>query len=54
MSRDSTLKRILDGGIVAVVRSDTSEPLVKVIEALAQRRRDRGRDHVYRSQMPST
>jgi 2-dehydro-3-deoxyphosphogluconate aldolase/(4S)-4-hydroxy-2-oxoglutarate aldolase len=35
MSRDSTLKRILDGGIVAVVRSDKSEPLVKVIEALA-------------------
>ncbi len=35
MSRDSMLKRILEGGIVAVVRSDTSEPLVKVVEALA-------------------
>jgi 2-dehydro-3-deoxyphosphogluconate aldolase/(4S)-4-hydroxy-2-oxoglutarate aldolase len=35
MSRDLTLKRILDGGIVAVVRSETSEPLVKVVEALA-------------------
>ena len=36
MSRETTLKRILDGGIVAVVRSDTSEPLVKVVQALAQ------------------
>lgn len=35
MSRDLTLKRILDGGIVAVVRSETSEPLVKVVQALA-------------------
>ena len=36
MSRESTLKRILDGGIVAVVRSETSEPLVNVVEALAR------------------
>ena len=36
MSRETTLKRILDGGIVAVVRSETSEPLVKVVEALAR------------------
>lgn len=35
MSRDVTLKRILDGGIVAVVRFEASEPLVKVVEALA-------------------
>jgi 2-dehydro-3-deoxyphosphogluconate aldolase/(4S)-4-hydroxy-2-oxoglutarate aldolase len=35
MSRDSTLKRILDGGIVAVIRSDASEQLVKVVQALA-------------------
>lgn len=35
MSREPTLKRILDGGIVAVVRFGASEPLVKVVEALA-------------------
>jgi 2-dehydro-3-deoxyphosphogluconate aldolase / (4S)-4-hydroxy-2-oxoglutarate aldolase len=35
MSRDVTLKRILEGGIVAVVRSEASEPLVKVVKALA-------------------
>jgi 2-dehydro-3-deoxyphosphogluconate aldolase / (4S)-4-hydroxy-2-oxoglutarate aldolase len=35
MGREPTLKRILDGGIVAVVRFETSEPLVKVVEALA-------------------
>jgi len=35
MNRDQTLKRILESGIVAVVRSETSEPLVKVVEALA-------------------
>jgi 2-dehydro-3-deoxyphosphogluconate aldolase/(4S)-4-hydroxy-2-oxoglutarate aldolase len=35
MNREQTLKRILEGGIVAVVRSETSEPLVKVVEALA-------------------
>ncbi len=34
MSCESTLERILEGGIVAVVRSETSEPLVKVVEAL--------------------
>jgi 2-dehydro-3-deoxyphosphogluconate aldolase/(4S)-4-hydroxy-2-oxoglutarate aldolase len=36
MSRDSTLKRILDGGIVAVVRFEASAPLVKVVRALAE------------------
>jgi 2-dehydro-3-deoxyphosphogluconate aldolase/(4S)-4-hydroxy-2-oxoglutarate aldolase len=36
MSRDTTLKRILEGGIVAVVRSESSESLVKVVEALAE------------------
>ena len=36
MGRDATLARILDGGIVAVVRSETSEALVKVVEALAE------------------
>jgi 2-dehydro-3-deoxyphosphogluconate aldolase/(4S)-4-hydroxy-2-oxoglutarate aldolase len=35
MSRQNTLSRILDGGIVAVVRSESSETLVKVVEALA-------------------
>jgi 2-dehydro-3-deoxyphosphogluconate aldolase / (4S)-4-hydroxy-2-oxoglutarate aldolase len=35
MSCVSTLQRILDGGIVAVVRSDSSESLVKVVAALA-------------------
>ncbi len=36
MSRRTTLDRILEGGIVAVVRSESSEPLVKVIRALAE------------------
>ena len=36
MSRELTLSRILEGGIVAVVRSETSEPLVNVVEALAE------------------
>jgi 2-dehydro-3-deoxyphosphogluconate aldolase/(4S)-4-hydroxy-2-oxoglutarate aldolase len=36
MSRDTTLKRILDGGIVAVVRSQSSASLVKVVKALAE------------------
>jgi 2-dehydro-3-deoxyphosphogluconate aldolase/(4S)-4-hydroxy-2-oxoglutarate aldolase len=35
MSRESTLKRILDGGIVAVVRSESSESLLRVVQALA-------------------
>jgi 2-dehydro-3-deoxyphosphogluconate aldolase/(4S)-4-hydroxy-2-oxoglutarate aldolase len=36
MSRESTLKRIVDGGIVAVVRSESSASLVKVVQALAE------------------
>ncbi len=36
MSRDTTLKRILDGGIVAVVRAESGESLVKVVRALAE------------------
>lgn len=36
MSREATLKRILDGGIVAVVRSESSESLGKVVRALAE------------------
>jgi 2-dehydro-3-deoxyphosphogluconate aldolase/(4S)-4-hydroxy-2-oxoglutarate aldolase len=36
MSRDTTLKRILDGGIVAVVRAESGESLVKVVQALAE------------------
>ena len=36
MSREKTLKRILDGGVVAVVRSESSESLVKVVQALAE------------------
>ncbi len=36
MSRDSTLERILEGGIVAVVRSDSPEQLVGAVRALAE------------------
>ncbi len=36
MSRDATLSRILQGGIVAVVRSETPDPLVKAVRALAE------------------
>lgn len=35
MSRDATLKRILDCGIVAVVRAESGELLAKVVRALA-------------------
>jgi 2-dehydro-3-deoxyphosphogluconate aldolase/(4S)-4-hydroxy-2-oxoglutarate aldolase len=35
MSRDATLKRILDSGIVAVVRAESGELLSKVVKALA-------------------
>lgn len=35
MSRDVTLKRILDGGLVAVVRSESPEQLARVVAALA-------------------
>ncbi len=35
MTREATLSRILAGGIVAVVRSEAAEPLVKVVRALA-------------------
>ncbi len=36
MSRELTLQRIANGGIVAVVRSETSAALVKVVQALAE------------------
>jgi 2-dehydro-3-deoxyphosphogluconate aldolase/(4S)-4-hydroxy-2-oxoglutarate aldolase len=36
MSRERTLQRILEGGIVAVVRAETSAPLVKVVQSLAE------------------
>ena len=36
MSRDATLKRILDGGIIAVVRAESGEQLVPVVRALAE------------------
>src|ERR1700761_2022839 len=36
MSRDTILKRVLEGGIVAVVRSESGESLVKVVQALAE------------------
>lgn len=36
MSREATLKRILDGGIVAVVRADSGESLLQVVRALAE------------------
>jgi 2-dehydro-3-deoxyphosphogluconate aldolase/(4S)-4-hydroxy-2-oxoglutarate aldolase len=35
MDRDQTLRRILDGGIVAVVRSESPDQLVEVVRALA-------------------
>jgi len=35
VSRETTLKRILDGGIVAVVRSESPDQLVRVVRALA-------------------
>ena len=35
MSRDTTLKRILDGGIVAVVRAESGDKLAQVVRALA-------------------
>jgi 2-dehydro-3-deoxyphosphogluconate aldolase/(4S)-4-hydroxy-2-oxoglutarate aldolase len=34
MSRDATLSRIVEGGIVAVVRFEKSAPLVKVVQSL--------------------
>ncbi len=36
MSRETTLKRILEGGIVAVVRADSGELLTQVVKALAE------------------
>jgi 2-dehydro-3-deoxyphosphogluconate aldolase/(4S)-4-hydroxy-2-oxoglutarate aldolase len=36
MSRETTLNRILAGGIVAVVRAESSAPLVRVVQALAE------------------
>jgi len=36
MSREPTLQRIINGGIVAVVRSESSAALVKVVQALAE------------------
>ena len=36
MTRETTLNRILEGGIVAVVRSESPEQLVKVVQALAE------------------
>jgi 2-dehydro-3-deoxyphosphogluconate aldolase/(4S)-4-hydroxy-2-oxoglutarate aldolase len=36
MSRDQTLHRILEGGIVAVVRSESPDRLVEVVRALAE------------------
>ncbi len=36
MGRDATLRRILDGGIVAVVRAESGASLLKVVQALAE------------------
>jgi 2-dehydro-3-deoxyphosphogluconate aldolase/(4S)-4-hydroxy-2-oxoglutarate aldolase len=36
MSRETTLRRILDGGIIAVVRAESGERLAQVIRALAE------------------
>src|SRR5438552_4766907 len=35
MSKETDLRRVLDGGIVAVVRSPDSQQLVEVVRALA-------------------
>ncbi|WP_406697193.1 bifunctional 4-hydroxy-2-oxoglutarate aldolase/2-dehydro-3-deoxy-phosphogluconate aldolase [Singulisphaera sp. Ch08] len=35
MSREATLKRILEGGVVAVVRAESGESLLQVVRALA-------------------
>ncbi|HWE36027.1 MAG TPA: bifunctional 4-hydroxy-2-oxoglutarate aldolase/2-dehydro-3-deoxy-phosphogluconate aldolase [Isosphaeraceae bacterium] len=36
MSRETTLRRILDGGIIAVVRAESGERLAQVVRALAE------------------
>ncbi|SIO66489.1 2-dehydro-3-deoxyphosphogluconate aldolase / (4S)-4-hydroxy-2-oxoglutarate aldolase [Singulisphaera sp. GP187] len=36
MSREATLKRILEGGVVAVVRAESGESLLHVVRALAE------------------
>jgi 2-dehydro-3-deoxyphosphogluconate aldolase/(4S)-4-hydroxy-2-oxoglutarate aldolase len=36
MSRDAILQRVLEGGIVAVVRSESPDQLVRVVRALAE------------------
>src|SRR6186713_3151545 len=36
MNRETILKRVLDGGIVAVVRAESGESLAKVVRALAE------------------
>lgn len=36
LDRDATTRRILEGGIVAVVRAERPEPLVQVVRALAE------------------
>lgn len=36
MGRDATMRRILDGGIVAVVRAESGESLLKVVQSLAE------------------
>ena len=36
MSREATLKRILDGGIIAVVRAESGDQLMPVVRALAE------------------
>ncbi|HWE35708.1 MAG TPA: bifunctional 4-hydroxy-2-oxoglutarate aldolase/2-dehydro-3-deoxy-phosphogluconate aldolase [Isosphaeraceae bacterium] len=36
MARDQTLRRILDGGLIAVVRAESGEQLAKVVGALAE------------------
>ncbi|CAN5903602.1 bifunctional 4-hydroxy-2-oxoglutarate aldolase/2-dehydro-3-deoxy-phosphogluconate aldolase [soil metagenome] len=36
MSRETTLRRILDAGVIAVVRSESGEQLAKVVSALAE------------------
>jgi 2-dehydro-3-deoxyphosphogluconate aldolase / (4S)-4-hydroxy-2-oxoglutarate aldolase len=36
MGRDATIRRILDGGIVAVVRAESGASLLRVVQALAE------------------
>ena len=52
MNRTAQLQRVLDCGIVAVVRSPDSQQLVEVVRGPGRRRRHRRRDHHDRAERP--